>query len=213
MRLVYQALAALAAGAAASGCSLEPMEAPAPDAGSSPCQYNFVGDPKLDPELVITARGADGVAAEVEEGGVIPLILPPQGGRVVFVGVRATNVNACGARITGVLRDPATKKIVVDARKVNLKPTPDGRVGSADTDTSTFSNIPVCPNQWSTMDAYGAQYGLEMTIQDRDGRYAVKTLNVTLACGEPEHEEQCRCICKQGYILGEKCDEDGGTKP
>jgi hypothetical protein len=206
--------AAILAAGIACGCELEHL--PTPDeatSGSSPCQYNFIGDSSLDPEVEVTARDVDGAAQRVDEGGTVPLILPPQGGRVIFVGVRATNMNACGARITGFLRDPATNKIVIDARTVNLKPTLDGRAGSIDTDISTFANIPICPNQWSTADAFGAEYQLEVSVKDRDGRVAKKALHVTLACAEPENEAQCKCICKQGYVLGETCDPDGGTSP
>lgn len=202
---------ALLAGGLALGCELEPLLAPE-DAGPSPspCSFNFVGDERLDPEIEVTARSVDAKAVKVDEGDTIPLILPPQGGRVIFVGVRATNINACGARLTGVLRDTATNKIVIDARTVNLRPTLDGRAGSTDTDISTFANIPICPNQWSTADAYGSEYQLEMSVKDRDGRLAKKVLHVTLECAEPENEAQCRCICKEGYVLGEKCDQDGG---
>jgi len=161
--------------------------------------------------MQIVARGADGVSVPVDDGGSVALILPPQGGRVVFAGVHAKNVNACNAKLTGVLRDITTQKIVIEARTVNLKPTADGSAGSVDTDTSTFANIPVCPNQWSTTDAFSGQYALEMSLKDRDGRALKKTILVTLECAEPENEAQCLCICKQGYVLGEMCDADGGA--
>ncbi len=62
-----------------------------------------------EPEIEVTARNVDKVAETVNEGATVSLIEPPQGGRVIFVGVRVMNMNACGARITGVLRDPAAE--------------------------------------------------------------------------------------------------------
>lgn len=208
------ASALILAVALAAGCDLEsipvPDDAGASSSSGSPCQYGFIGDPALEPEMVVTVRGADGVAVPIKEGGTAALILPPQGGRVVFAGVRANNVDACAARLTGALRDLESSKIMADARTLNLRPREDGTAGSTDTDISTFANIPVCPNQWATTDASGGEFNLEMSLKDRGGRTVKKTLRVTLDCAEPENEAQCKCICKEGYILGENCDADAG---
>ncbi|NUQ73991.1 MAG: hypothetical protein HUU21_10580 [Polyangiaceae bacterium] len=190
----------------ALGCG--PVEETAADAGpdsSSGCSLGFLGDPALDPEIELISLGAEGVSAPIADGSSVALIFPPQGGRVIFAGVRATNVSACGVTLGGSLRDPQNGKICFDERTVNLQPLGDGWGASVDSNISTFSNIPVCPNQWSMSDAFGSEFDLTVKLRDKEGRTAEKTVRVVPACAEPENEAQCLCICKQGYVLGEMC--------
>lgn len=199
---------------AAAGCS-DPPDMPSDggaDAGPHGCTTGFVGDMAEDPEIVITALGAGTTATPVMDGDTVPLIFPPQGGRVIFAGARAKNLDACGVTLTGALRDPTTKQVRLDARTVNLTPASDGWVETDPTDYSSFSNIPVCPNQWSETDIYGTTYELEITLADRNGRSVTKRLNVTPVCAEPDRIAECLCICKGGYVLGEMCtDADAGA--
>jgi hypothetical protein len=176
-----------------------------PDSSVVACSLGFLGDPELDPVIEMISLGAGGTSAPVEEGSSVALIFPPQGGRVIFAGVRATNVDACGVTLGGSLRDPQNGKICFDERTVNLKPLGDGWGASVDSDISTFSNIPVCPNQWSATDAFESEYDLTVKLRDKGGRVVEKTTRVIPACAEPQNEAQCRCICKQGYVLGEMC--------
>jgi hypothetical protein len=181
--------------------------------GPHGCTTGFVGDEAKAPELVITVLGAVSAAGAtpVTDGDTVPLIFPPQGGRVIFAGARARNVAACGATLTGALRDKTTKQVRLDARTVNLIPASDGWVETDATDYSSFSNVPVCPNQWSTTNLYGTVYELEITVADRDGRSVTKTIDVTPTCAEPDNLAECLCICRGGYKLGEVCAADGGT--
>ncbi|MCC6999828.1 MAG: hypothetical protein IT370_34820, partial [Deltaproteobacteria bacterium] len=80
----------------AAGCPKDP-----PD----PCQLGFVGDKAAQPSLEVIYLYADGTVRPALEGGEAPLIEPPQGGRVIFAGVRARNVDACAATLSGALRD------------------------------------------------------------------------------------------------------------
>jgi len=207
LRASFAVLVALAA----AGCSPGPSSSDAgPDAHQG-CDTGFVGDPTKDPEIAITALGAGTTATPVADGDMVPLIFPPQGGRVIFAGARARNLEACGATLTGALRDKQTKQVRIDGRTVNLVPAEGGWVETDPTDYASFSNIPVCPNQWSATDVYGTVYELEITIADRDGRTVTKTIDVTPFCAEPENAAECACICKGGYVLGESCEAvDGG---
>ena len=181
------------------------------DAGPTGCHLGFLGDPQKDPELRVVALGPDGTSSPVNDGDQVALIFPIQGGRVVFAGVQATNVAACGATLAGAIRDETSMQVRLDDRTINLVPSGDGWGGSVDADTSSFSNIPMCPNQWSDTDIFGTEYELIVSITDREQRTVTKTLKVTPYCAEPENEAQCRCICKGGYVLGESCDGDAGT--
>ena len=148
------------------------------------------------------------------DGEAVPLVFPPQGGRVLFIGVRATNLSPCGVKLTGVARDLATEQIRFDARPLNLVPGPDGKGGSIAGDLSSFSNVPICPNQWASTDAFDQTFGLELQVQDQDGKKGEVKLQAKLTCAEPANEEGCKCICKQGYTTDQVCNEplaDGGV--
>jgi hypothetical protein len=197
---------------AAAACSSPSLPDTGGDTGA--CSVGFLGDRASAPNFDIQVLLADDTVAIVHDGDSVPMLLPPQGGRVVFVGVHATNVDGCALQLTGALRDLATGNASVDSRTINLTPTGDGW-GSSAASTSTsggiagFSNVPACPNNWSATDLYGHSYGLEVTIQDREKRELTKKIQVTLACGQPENLGECQCICSAAYVLGQAC-EDGG---
>jgi hypothetical protein len=185
--------------------------------GGEPCATGFLGSDAAAPDFEFQVFQADGTVTALVDGGTVPMIAPPQGGRVLFIGVRATNVDGCGLQLTGALRDLASLRVTLDSRTINLVPTGDGwgvsgMVGMGmSADISNFSNVPVCPNEWSATNIYGTVYGLEVNIQDREGRQLTKKIQVTPQCGEPDPTAlaTCLCICKGGYILGQACDDAG----
>lgn len=181
------------------------------DAGQSGCRAGFIGDPAGTPELRITALGPEGGARVLDDNDPVPMMFPEQGGRVIFAGVDVNNVNACGASLKGVLRDLASQQVRLDERTTNLRRYDGGRGGSNETDVSTFSNIPVCPNQWSQTALYEGTYRLELTLTDRDQRVVEKSVLVRPYCAEPANEAECRCLCRKDYVLGQSCDVDGGA--
>jgi len=187
----------------------------APPAGASGCTVGFLGDPAGSPRLEIIALKAGDIIAPIDDGGTVEMILPPQGGRVLFVGVRATNVDGCGLQLTGALREEShdAGQVRFDSRTVDLIPD-DGGWGASGTGTvstaiSNFSNIPVCPNEWSATDIYGSSYGLEVTIVDHENRQLTRKIQVTPECGQPANLAECLCICKAGYVLGQSCADAG----
>ncbi|MDB4942127.1 MAG: hypothetical protein JWP97_1661 [Labilithrix sp.] len=225
--LVTAALAVLAAPLALLGCPSDPEAGPAdaaPDApfdGASVCPTGFLGDPAKDPEIELRALTAEGKDVPLTDGADLAIIFPPQGGRVVFVGVRANNVDGCGIQITGAVRDRTTQQVRLDGRTLNLEREPDGWGTSGHGTAVSFedsalignySNVPVCPNQWAASDVFDHVFELEVLVKDRLGRKITKTITVTPRCAEPGAKETaCRCLCKNGYILGESCGEDAGV--
>jgi hypothetical protein len=185
--------------------------------GGEPCATGFLGSDAAAPEFDMQVLEADQTVATLSTGDTVPMLFPPQGGRVIFVGVHATNVDGCGLQLTGALRDLTTQEVRVDSRTVDLIATGDGYGVSgvpgnpAANSISNFSNIPVCPNEWSPTNIYGTVYGLEVTIQDREGRTLTNKIQVTPQCGQPESLADCLCTCKGGYVLGESC-ADGGEE-
>jgi len=206
--------AALAAALAAllSGCSNGSTD---PSSSGHSCGLSVLGDKTKPIEIGLTVRELDGVSRLLDEGDTVPMILPPQGGRVIFAGVVATNIDPCAVTLSGALRDLSTMQLRLDARTINLTPVPgkDGWGGSDEEDISTFSNVPVCPNQWSKTDLYGTPYELSISLTDRDNRTAMRTMKVVPACAEPDNQSECLCICKGGYVLGQMCSPmvDGGA--
>jgi hypothetical protein len=206
------AAARLALGLAACG---SPGGEVGPDAQTFP--VGFLGDAGSPPDFEFLALGPGDVVGRVQDGDDVSMLLPPQGGRVVFAGVRATNVEGSELQLTEALRDLATRQVRFDSRTINLVPTGDGWGVSASLDApasnaiGSFSNIPVCPNEWSATDVYDHAYSLEVTIHDRKGRMLTKAIRVTPRCDEPENLAECLCICMGGYVLGQACAAgDGG---
>jgi hypothetical protein len=203
--VLRRAVLAVGLGALVSGCPDGPAD---PPDSSHACTLTFLGDKTKPPEIELTARGPDGIAVPVKDGDTVSMIFPPQGGRVMFAGVRATNIDPCAAMLTGALQDLSTMQLRLDARTINLLPTSgmSGWGGSDDDDISTFSNVPLCPNQWSKTDIYGTTYELSVTVTDREKRTATKTAKVIPSCAEPSNLDECLCICQGGYVLGQHCD-------
>ncbi|MDI1443174.1 hypothetical protein [Polyangium sp. 6x1] len=183
-----------------------------PDAGIiGGCKLAYLGDPSAEPIMEVIALGPEGEIQSVSDGSSISLIFPPQGGRVVFAGVRATNVDPCAVRVAGALRDPATKQVRLDNRILNLVPTDDGYGRSDPADISSFSNIAACPNQWAEQDLFDKPYELTVSLTDRDGKKVTKIMTVTPRCDEPGREAECLCMCAGDYVLGMQCDPEAGV--
>jgi len=172
------------------------------------CKLAPIGDLAKPAELEVIVLRPDGTSIGVADGATVPIVTPPQGGRVVFVGVRARNVEACAANLTGALRDPTTQQVRLDKRVTNLVALGAGWGGSSDANAASFANVPVCPNQWASTDVYGVPFRLEVTLEDRGGRTVSRALDVVPVCAEPEFAASCACICKKGYVLGEACEAE-----
>ncbi|XXX75505.1 hypothetical protein WMF30_48435 [Sorangium sp. So ce134] len=197
-----RALAVLLLAAPACGDDGEPPRPPV----NGTCTFGYLGEEGAPTQIEVIALDSSDVARPVADGDGVDIIMPPQGGRVLFLGVRATNLNACGVQLTGALRDTESGRVMSEARTVNLKPTGDGWGASVDVDISTFANVGVCPNNWSSRDIFDQDYEIEVQVKDREGRTASQIMQVRPACNEPEFEVECRCVCKHGYILGEACE-------
>lgn len=186
------------------------------DAGNdaSTCGAGALGNPNAPIDFQITSPG-DTADVVLNEGSTVPIALPPQGGRVIFLGVRATNLEACSVQLSGALRDEATNQVRIDARTVNLVAAGDGWGTSAIQGTSpssqlaSYSNVPVCPNEWASTDVFDHTFRVEVTLTDRHGRSATKSVHVVPKCVDDIQYSRCQCICIKGYVLGQSCDDAG----
>jgi hypothetical protein len=200
------------AGAEAAAAETEPPP--------SVCPTGYLGDVSAPIEVELRALKADGTDVPLNDGDDLAIIFPPQGGRVAFVGVRAKNLDGCGVQITGALRDLDTQQVRLDGRTVNLKKQDDGYgVTGQGTgpdiansgEIGDYSNVPLCPNQWASKDIYDHPFELEFLVVDRNRKMTSKKITVTPRCAEPGDKlTACRCLCRNGYVLGEPCGEDAG---
>lgn len=187
---------------ATAACASDAPTEPPPIAG---CTDPFLGDPSKPMDLELVYLGVDETTRPLNDGDSLPMIVPPQGGWVVFVAGLVSNVDPCGATLKGVLRDPTSGAVRVDERTARLVATTDGRGGPADGDISTFANVATCPNQWAAQALPGNPIELTYSVTDRGGRSAKKTITVIPECAEIQYANSCKCQCKKDYVLGETC--------
>jgi hypothetical protein len=199
-----------------AGCPGGPPDPPS-DAGvdgDAPpaCKLSYIGDKDADIELEVVTLDPSYKAHPFADGGDGSILIPPQGGRVIFVGVRAKNLDPCGVLLKGAVRDLSTMQLRLDTRNVNLDPTDDGWCESDETDISTFSNIPVCSNSWASTDIFDQTFQLIVSVKDRDDKKLEKTFNIVPRCDEMKVQEgidiqkECLCTCQADYTTDIMCD-------
>src|SRR6218665_1270952 len=189
-----------------AGTSPEDAGTDPDDENYPPCGVPYLGDRNGKPDFTPTALGPGMTSAPIQAGSIVSIIEPFQGGRVSFIGVRdVLNMDPCGTTLLGGFRDPITNKVVLDQRTVTLERRPDGRGASTDSDTASFSNVTLCPNNWAGADIFDQTYELMLVLTDRRGRSVYKSFNIRPACNVPGEDVICRCMCKKGYKLGEPC--------
>jgi hypothetical protein len=200
-------LAAIAGACAGERAPEAPGAGDGPDS-PKPCAVGVVGDGTLPPELQVLTLGPGINRRVIEDGDGVALVLPPQGGRIVLAGVRARNLDPCGVSLTGFLRDGGSGQVRLDGRTVNLRLAADGWAESDGADLAAFANVPVCPNEWASIDLSGGRFDLTVEVQDRAGRTGSRSIGVVPSCTEVETPRQCACSCRAGYMLGQPCPAD-----
>jgi len=168
----------------------------------------ITGDPALDVDVQVVGREL----APLADGGTIPLEMPPQGGYVVFAGLRVHNANLCGASVQAALRDPCSGRVVgIERRPVAWRIADDGFAEPAQPlEISDFANVPACPNAGISHDVDGHPLQLELRLYEASGRETERTLTVTPTC--PSDDDYCLCACDSEF--GGACppiDPDGGV--
>ncbi len=174
------------------------------EADSDEC---FIGDVNRAIELQIVHRAIGGGVVQTQDGGEVPLILPPQGGKVMLIGVRAKNLDACPITLTSGFRDPGAEDLLaLEQRSVILVEGPDGWGEPKEPlALHNYSNLPACPREGLSRNVYDEPYELEVLVEDKSGRRASSTQMIVPKCAEPEFEESCRCECSKDYDYGESC--------
>jgi len=153
--------------------------------------------------------------APLVDGGEVSLILPPQGGKVFLVGVRARNLDVCNVRLASAIRDHCTGRIVGrDGRPIFMVKGADGwAVPRQPHELSDYANVPACPSFGTERDVDGEPYDLELSLIDGRGREILINSTVVPVCAEPGVAGQCECECDKDYRLGAACEPDALPKP
>lgn len=185
------------------GCPNDP-----PTPADSGC---FVGDPDAGPEMVVIHQTASGTVSRTVSNAPVPMIEPPQGGRVVFIGARAKNMDGCPINITTSLIDDCTGLVVgFEGRDVLMKPAGDGWIEPEFPDElANYSNLATCPVAARDRKINDETYTLEVRLADKAGRKITQRLPIRPVCAEPAQRAECLCLCRAHYVLGE-C-PDAGT--
>ncbi|MEO8702915.1 MAG: hypothetical protein ABI867_22915 [Kofleriaceae bacterium] len=162
-----------------------------------------MGDLTAPPQIELVHLDELNTIVDTQAMAIVPLIAPPQGGWIVLLGVRATNLDGCGLTLTTALVDGCNGQIIkVDSRPSGLDPDPD-RSGWGVTTANGFGNLPVCPQLTATRDLYDVPYEVRVAIEDRDGRTAQGSITIVPTC--PAGDTRCDCECDRDFIVGNAC--------
>jgi hypothetical protein len=187
--------------------------------GRNGLPFCFVGDPNEPAEIVLVARVevADELLSfdvDVVDGVEVPLVLPPQGGRIVLFSVRARNVS-CNLDFSVTGLDTCTGITVgLEGRPILLVEGDDGfgRPAQAPRD---YANLPLCPTFGSTRDLDGQPLNLRARAneQERPGEGAQRTheINVTVTPVCADDDAECACLCDEDFINSVPAEEQCPT--
>jgi hypothetical protein len=146
---------------------------------------------------------------DLNDGDLISLIRPPQGGFVLFLGARVRGLHDASVELRGRLLDPATGALLTEeGRTVDLLPSAgDPSLFVPDLRSYTnVSNVPVCPSSLPG-DHYGHEVTVEVVVTEKiSGRAGGAQRRATPSCRQtdPTQLQLCQCECAAGFMLG-KC--------
>jgi hypothetical protein len=172
-----------------------------------PC---FFGDPDAAPEGELVWRTLDGRVEPLVDGQPLPLIRPPQGGKIVALGARLKNVG-CALTITaGAFDDCKGVFLGVDGRPLHLAW--NDATGWAEPATpaslDNYGNVALCFNNNSGRDTNDEEYRFDVRIDDTADPSRTLTLSGRAIpfCAEPPFADDCDCECDVDFSFDAACD-------
>jgi hypothetical protein len=166
-----------------------------------------LGDPNGPAQLEIYHQDRNFASVKTTAGAQVPLIAPPQGGWIVLLGARATNLDGCHVNLTVSFREACGGPVIqVDRRPTRIDDTGDGW---GMTNTSAFGNLPICPEVSAAHDLHDQPYEVTVTLEDLDGKKASKSIVIEPICPDPDPAGLCLCQCDHNYVLGGACPPGG----
>jgi hypothetical protein len=198
---------------AVAACGGHPSD---PDARPDAIPCTTVGDLSQPVEMQVVHRTSSGVAAPLEDGATIALVNPPQGGKILLIGVRVKNVDLCNATVQVAMKDLVTGRVAgIERRPVAWRIAADGFAEPAQpNEISDYANVPVCPNANIAQDIDGNPWELEVRFYDKDSNPTEQTLTITPTCAEDFDPTLCMCECAMDFGTACECEVpigDGGV--
>ncbi len=189
--MLLKALLALALVAACDGGEVVDPDAAVAWPDAVPC--GVVGDLSQPARMQVVAHDL----VPLEDGAELALTSPPQGGKILLVGVRVTNVDLCNATIQVALKDLVTGRVAgIERRPIAWRLADDGFAEPAQPDyISDYANVPVCPNANLAQDIDGNPWQLEVRFYDRSQTALEQILTVTPTCADDWDPALCQCEC------------------
>ena len=175
---------------------------PGQPAPARPCTQHLWGDGAQPMQLQLVGVGPNGGPVELRDGDPLALLVPPQGGSVLYAGARAANLMACNVNMSAFLReaDGGSALTNLDARSSNLEEQHGSFLGPrSDHLTSDLPNIPACPDALGKGVA-GKNAILDLTLTDAAGKVGKAQLRVVPTC--PPGDARCACLCGPNYRSG-----------
>jgi hypothetical protein len=194
--------------------SCEPPADGSPDGGTGLPEC-FYGDEGQEPEGELVFLGDDFTMQDLVSGQAVPLMLPPQGGKVVFIGARLRNMDLCSLQANGGVFDdcPAQPRIIGRSGS-GVQMVVNDAAGLAEpaapTTVNNYLHIPLCGNFSSSRDIDGEPYRLEVRFSDRARRSLVLRADITPFCPTTLGDEafaRCTCECDADFGFEGDCDD------
>ncbi len=147
--------------------------------------------------VVLGMRDEQGKFVEVNDGDAVDLVLPIQGGRILFTAARITNFEKQGVVLLGEVRNPDTGALVAqEQRKLDFPVAAGGGYGEPDlSQSSNAANVAVCPNYLSR-DIVGQPWQLDVTVTDSRQQPVKVSRRVVPACRHPDPTIRAGCLCE-----------------
>jgi hypothetical protein len=173
-----------------------------------PC---FLGDPSAPAQGELVWRTPDGRTEALVDGQELPLLLPPQGGKVVLLGARVRNMGCALTLTAGVFDDCQDSYLAIDGRPLHLdwNPQTGWAEPRAPETLNNFGNIAMCFNHNSARDTNDEEYRFDVRITDEDDKDRVLALSgrATPVCAQADLALECDCECDVDFSFERSCDE------
>lgn len=170
-----------------------------------------VGDVSMPAQLEIVYLDASSNVHTAMPGDHVPLQAPPQGGWIMLLGARATNIDGCRVNLTTSFREPCSTSVLsVDRRPAQLDI---GSDGWGVTSVTSFGNLATCPQATAQQDLHDSPFDVTVELDDADGKHAEATITVVPTCADTDPAGSCMCQCDHNYVLGGSCPPAGSAAP
>ncbi len=165
--------------------------------------------PTGEADIQLVTRNGDGTSGfrDLADGGDVDLILPPQGGKALMIGVRAKNVT-CNLLFSGGMKDSCqdpARFVATEGRAVVVADDDGDGFGTPvnPDELTNYLNLDSCPSVASSRDIDSETFDFELRVteQPRTGESETRThvIDTTIVPKCFEDDPDCLCECDADY--------------